>query len=97
MNLLDYLKQQPRARERKNKNQAIGNILMKKYSVDYDLGVFNVTKSELADIVGEVLTLDRQWRKILEENPNLRGTDYKDKSRLEEEKLIELGYDNITP
>ena len=96
MELIDYLKQEPRARERKNKNRAIGNLLIAPYieKVMKDNGFkeFISNKADIADIVGEVLTLDRQWRKILEENPELRGTDYKDKAMLEEKKLEELGY-----
>lgn len=89
MNLLDYLKQEPRARERKNKNRAIGNITIKKYQLDKNMFV---DKEQMADMVGEILSMDRQWRKILEENPELRGTDYGDKDKLEEMKQLELGY-----
>lgn len=85
MNLLEYLKQEPRARERANKNRALGNLITKEYGLEID-------KSKMADIVGEVLSLDRKWRKILEENPDLRGSDYDKKETLEQEKMLELGY-----
>jgi len=85
MNLLEYLKQEPRARERANKNRALGNLIAKEYGLEID-------KSKMADIVGEVLSLDRKWRKILEENPDLRGSDYDKKEILEQEKMLELGY-----
>jgi len=88
MELIDYLKKEPRARERKNKNRAIGNVLKNKY---YN-NLMGIEQARLADIVSEVLTLDRQWRKILEENPDLRGTDYKEKVELAQKKQIELGY-----
>lgn len=87
MDLLTYLKQEPRARERKNKNRAIGNLLSKKYRFDF------LPKQMVADMVGEVLSLDRKWRKILEENPNLRGEDYDEKVILEQEAQIKLGYE----
>lgn len=89
MDLLTYLKTEPRARERANKNRAIGNLLLEKYHT----GQFS--KEVMSNLVGEVLSLDRKWRKILEENPDLRGTDYKDKDRLEQEKQLELGYQPI--
>lgn len=88
MELIDYLKKEPRARERKNKNRAIGNLLKSKYHSN----LMDIEQSRMADIVSEVLTLDRQWRKILEENPDLRGTDYKEKVELAQKKQIELGY-----
>ena len=86
MNIIDYLKAQPKSRERKNKNRAIGNMIQMKYLVD-------IEKAKLADIVGEVLTLDRAWRKALEENPDLRGSDYKEKEILSQQKQIDLGYE----
>ena len=95
MELIDYLKSEPRARERKNKNRAIGNLAWNQYShnIGDNMGVRVIAdKNKIIDMVGEVLSLDRKWRKILEENPDLRGTDYQDKARLEEEKLQELGY-----
>ena len=91
MELIDYLKQEPKARERKNKNRAIANVIYEKYSLDEKM--FNeLDKTTRADMVGEILSLDRKWRKILEENPDLRGSDYSDKTELEIEKQRELGY-----
>ncbi len=100
MDLLNYLKQEPRARERANKNRAIGNLILERCGekMENDRYDLTISKENMSEMVGEILSLDRKWRKILEENPDLRGTDYKDKARLEEEKLVELGYlDKITP
>ena len=90
MELLNYLKQEPRARLRRNKNRAIGNLMSEKYESQLLL-----SKEMMADMVGEILSLDRKWRKILEENPELRGSDYKDKEILEQEAQIKLGYDPL--
>lgn len=87
MNIQDYIAAQPLARERKNKNRTIGNLLQMKY---WKLN--EIDKAILADIVGEALTMDRQWRKVLEDNPHFRGKDYKDKTHLDVEKQRELGY-----
>lgn len=72
-----YLEEQPSARERKNKNRAICNMMIKKY---------------IQEMVGDILNADRAWRKVLEDNPQLRGSDYEDKDQLEENKQRELGY-----
>lgn len=72
-----YLEEQPQDRERKNKNRAIDNLIIKKY---------------MQDMVGDILSADRAWRKVLEENINLRGTNYGDKDDLEIIKQRELGY-----
>jgi len=87
MNLEQYLEQEPRARERKNKNRCLGNLMILKYGVD-------IPKDKMADMVGEILNQDRKWRKILEDRPDLRGKDYGEKEELENLKLIELGYGN---
>lgn len=61
MDLLTYLKSEPRARERRFKNRAIGNIVCKKYP--YLFGE-PLHRAVIADMIGEVLTLDRKWRLI---------------------------------
>lgn len=76
--LQEYLQIEPRARERKNKNRAIGNVILEDYYLD-------IPKQTMSEIVAEILTYDRVWRKILEENPALRGMDYLDKQKLENE------------
>lgn len=87
MDLKEYLIKEPRARERVNKNRAIGNVILKKYGQYFHINILD-KKSELADLVGEILSLDRKWRKILEENPDLRGSDYKEKEILEQNKNV---------
>ncbi len=83
--LKEYLTEEPRARERANKNRAIGNIIIKNYKLEMD-------KKVMSDIVGQILNADRAWRKVLEDNVELRGTDYGDKDELEIAKQKELGY-----
>ena len=82
--LTKYLELKPEARERKNKDKYLLEILTKKYP--------DVAKN-LIEIVHEYTLLDRYWRKILEEREELRGKDYNDKVALEQEKILELGYE----
>lgn len=89
MELLNYLKSEPKARERRHKNRAIGNIIAE----EYGLKTIFIDKNRMADMVGEILSLDRKWRKILEDNPELRGSDYSQKEVLEQSKMLELGYE----
>ncbi len=83
--LYKYLIDQPLARERKNKDKALANILIKKHklSIDRDL---------LAIVLKEFNSLDREWRQILEKNEELRGTDYWEKEKLVNIKRKGLGY-----
>ena len=96
MELIDYLKENEIGRERSNKNKVIAKLAWEKYhSIEdtEDGGYEILPKNHMADMVGEILSLDRKWRKILEENEDLRGTDYKEKDILEQNKMLELGYE----
>jgi hypothetical protein len=92
MTLSEELKQliekEPLARERSNKNKVIAKVMFDKYGLEHN----PLIKPKLADMVGEILNADRAWRKILEDNPELRGKDYSSKVELELEKQRELGY-----
>lgn len=94
MDLLTYLKENPDARERSNKNKVIAKMIWDRHGVPSPLGgqEFSVTRPTFTDIVAQVLNFDRQWRKILHDNPELRGTDYNDKEMLEVEAQRKLGY-----
>lgn len=72
-----YVTDLPEARLRANKNRAIANLVFKEL---------------LPQLVKNTLTFDRAWRKVLKDNPELRGADYDQKDDLEEEVLEELGY-----
>lgn len=81
------LERSARARERKNKNKFLAWFLEKKYMVSLGLN-----QDQLANLIVDAGSYDRAWRKILQENPELRGKDYDDKEVLEQEKQLELGY-----
>lgn len=84
--VLQYLKDAPPFRERVNKNKGIANLISKKYGVQFPTDKRN-------DIIADILSFDRAWRKALEEHPELQGKDYGEKERLEQQKQIELGYE----
>lgn len=95
--LTEYLENQPLARERKNKDRAIVNLLLKRHealrnAVEEKL----ISKELLITLVQEYNSMDRSWRKTLEERPDLRGSDYSDKAYLEQEAQSKLGY-TLTP
>lgn len=85
--VLDVLKRIPKSRERKYKTGAVALILKDKY-IDLE----GISLPRLTEILQDADTLDRAWRKILQEDEALRGSDYADKEILEQEKQIELGY-----
>ncbi len=82
------LEEQPRGRERANKNKAIAYLIRKKYQQ-----LFEIDNNLVADIIAEASSLDRAWRQVLQENENLRGSDYTQKDALEEVRQLELGYE----
>lgn len=89
----DYLEDDPRFRERSNKDKGIVNLLARKYHVLHNaMNDGLITRDMLVAIIQDASTADRCWRQALQNNPNLRGTDYEDKKILEQEKQLELGY-----
>jgi hypothetical protein len=84
----EQLEKLPTARERKNKNRFIAWLLWKKYN----LSNIPIDKETLEAIIVDTSTYDRAWRQVLEHNPSLRGSDYGEKTLLEQEKQVELGY-----
>lgn len=92
--LTKYLEQEPKARERRQKDRALANVLLSNHP-----SLKDVSKEVLTGIVSEVLYLDRQWRLILSERNDLRGSDYdgkgfKEKKQLEQESQVDLGYES---
>ena len=88
-----YLDDEPKFRERKNKDRGIVNLLMRRYGalrIAVESGA--IGKDTVTAIVQDYASMDRAWRKTLEEVPRLRGSDYDEKDRLEAEKMVELGY-----
>jgi len=76
----------PRARERKLRNQAIGSILLKKYNLE-------IPQKIMAEIVRDSVNGVRAWQDFLAKNPTYRGSDYFDEKRImAEEHQVALGY-----
>lgn len=82
-----YLKSEKKFRERSNKDRGIVNLLCTNHPE-----LKSVEKEILVRAVREYNSMDRAWRQALEQDESLRGTDYGDKEKLEQEKLVDLGY-----
>jgi predicted ribosome quality control (RQC) complex YloA/Tae2 family protein len=83
----EYLKKEPRFRERAHKDRGLANLLMERYPELRD-----VKKETIIAAVQDYASMDRAWRQTLERQEELRGSDYHDKVRLEQEKKLDLGY-----
>lgn len=79
-------------RERKNKDEGIVNLLIRRYGLQPAIDRREINKDGIVALVQDYATMDRAWRKVLEEREDLRGKDYGDKDRLEQEKMKQLGY-----
>lgn len=92
MNLLSlvekYLEKEPRARERRNKDRALVNLLVERYPE-----LQNVRKETLISAVQDFNSMDRYWRLTLKNREDLRGRDYNDKAYYEQREQINLGYE----
>lgn len=87
--LTKFLEVEPKARERKNKNKAVAYLIKERYNLD-------IRSDLLTEIVSDAQTLDRAWRKITLDNPELRGSDYEEKAALVEKAQARLGYSTAT-
>jgi hypothetical protein len=91
--VLGYLQRQPMFRERKNKDRGIVNLLMEKYpplKILIENGILK--KEDVVAMFQDYSSMDRAWRKSLQDHEELRGTDYDEKTKLESEMMEELGY-----
>ena len=79
----------PLVRERKNKNVFIARLLLNKFSSRLQTGI---DEKLMEDIIVTGASYDRNFRQVLQECPELRGSDYSDKQSLEEDKMLQLGY-----
>lgn len=86
--MTDILKDHPFTRERVNKNKTVARMLQKKYPNELE----HISLQRIEDMIVDAHNLDRAWRKVLQDNPSLRGSDYEEKVVLEQKKELELGY-----
>ena len=82
----NYLVKEPRFRERRLKYNGIARLLIRRYNIN------EIDPHLLADMIRDANMMDRAWRKALEKNPSLRGTDYNKKMEYESSVQKQLGY-----
>ncbi len=89
----EYLKSEPKFRERRNKDIGFVNLLARRYGT---LGILlkreEIDHKTMVAIIQDAASMDRAWRQILEHDETLRGNDYGEKTKLEQETQLELGY-----
>lgn len=86
--VLEYLQNEPKFRERHNKDRGIVNLLQLKYRT-----LLDIPKETLVAFIQDANSMDRYWRKLTGEHPEIRGNDYNTKKIVEQRKEIELGYE----
>lgn len=84
--LYRYLQEEPKARERRAKDRALCNLLIRNYPA-----LRNIPKETLIEVVRDFNALDRYWRLLTSLHPELRGSDYDTKQVVEERKQLQLG------
>ncbi len=83
----ECLEKVPASRERKNRSKLVWWVLQRETN-----GFDSMNKELFCELFTKGESISRWARKLQEENPELRGTDYEEKERLEQEKQEELGY-----
>lgn len=84
--IYQFLQENEWARERRNKDKAIVEMLSVKYP--------NIqTETQKVNFVKDFTSYDRIWRLILSENPVIRGKDYLTKDAMEQAFEMSVGYE----
>lgn len=83
----NYLKIEPKARERRLHQRGMVNLLLNRYPE-----LKEIKKETLVNFCHDFESFCRIWRKVLADTPELRGLDYDTKEIFEELKKEELGY-----
>lgn len=86
--IYNYLIREPKARERHLHQRAMVNILLEKYPE-----LKEIPKDKLVDFCHDFESYCRIWRKVVEENENLRGLDYNTKDKVEQEYMLRVGFE----
>lgn len=79
--LQNIIKENPEAILVKNKYRVLAGMAQRMFPE-----LKEIPQARLADMVYDIVNADRDWRTLTE------GFDKKNKGRLEEEKLVQLGY-----
>lgn len=82
-----YLMGEARARERTLHQRGIVNLLLQDYPE-----LKQIPKAKLVNFCHDFESHCRVWRKVLEENPELRGADYDTKEVVEQDYMLKIGY-----
>lgn len=77
----------PESRERRNKDYYLVKLLTSNWTRE-----IVPSDAHLVNLVKDYNTADRFWRKCLEDHQELRGSDYAEKKKLAQKKMLELGY-----
>lgn len=77
-------------RERRFRAPFIVEMVLEKHGKS---GVMFIDKNFLQDFAEDYATYIRNWQLVLKENEDLRGEDYDDKDIVEQEKILELGFE----
>ena len=92
--MLEEIKQKlikhPEYRERRKKAEFLAKWLRSKYPSI--LGSIERV-STIESMVDEVISAERYWREVLQDNPDLRGSDYQTRDKVTQDYQIGLGYE----
>lgn len=84
----NYLRNEPRARERYNRYKTIRNLILKEFP-----NLTDISKDKIEEIAFQAVHFSRCIQRAQQLNRDLRGLDYEDKkNELEQKVMIKLEY-----
>jgi hypothetical protein len=91
--VLQKLKNFPDFRERRFRSKYLSILALRNLNLEDKYKDKTLTLEELAEFALTYASYERAWRKCLQDNETVRGTDWEEKQVLEERKMLELGYE----
>jgi len=87
------LKDFPQFRERRFRVKYLVILALRSCGLEDNYKENRLLIDELAEFAQSYTSYDRIWRKVLNENQELRGKDWEDRREYEEKEQVKLGYE----
>lgn len=91
--VLQKLKNHESFRERRFRSKYLSILALRNLNLEAKYKDKTLTLEELAEFATTYGSYERVWRKCLQENKDLRGTDWEDGKVLAEETMLKLNYE----
>ena len=83
----------PNFRERRFRSKGLMTLALRHHDLEDSYKSGHLTLEHLIDLAGTYDSYRHEWDAVLRDHVELRGTDYDDKTKVVQEKLLGFGYE----